>query len=173
MSARSSTSRGCCGSEALWASSPRSRLCRRVRRFSNGGSGEQFSDFTEERWSRSPGRHGEKQIEGLVLSYDANLMKTLEALDLEAPLSGSVAPLRQSEIISRFSSSGAPFRPAVGADASAPWASGIPLLSAITVPSQGHALHPRWPSRSGYPRFCRPGLKIRTLGRSFSLFLLL
>lgn len=48
-------------------------------------SGEQFPDFTEEQWWRMARGTWREADEGLVLSYDANLMKTLEALDLRTP----------------------------------------------------------------------------------------
>ena len=117
-------------------------------------SGEQFPDFTEEQWWRMARGTWRETDEGLVLSYDANLMKTLEALDLADAPSRSVAPLRQSEIRPGSRHPGRQFRPAVRRDAAA--------HGRASSGSYGHhgarpgtRPFPRWPSRSGYPRFCR------------------
>ena len=92
--------------------------------------------------------------EGLVLSYDANLMKTLEALDLEAPLP-DLWPLFDNlksvpVLVIRGANSDL-----LSDETLRLMGERHPDLTAITVPGQGHAPCPRWPSRSGYPRFCR------------------
>jgi len=49
-------------------------------------SGEQFPAFTDEQWRRLARGTWHETAEGLALSYDSSLIKTLEALDPEAPL---------------------------------------------------------------------------------------
>jgi len=101
-------------------------------------SGSQFPRYTDEQWgkmARGTWREGEG---GLVLSYDPNLTKTLEALDLETPLP-DLWPL--FEALKPF-----PVLAIRGANSDLLTAETLrmmqerhPRLTAVTVPDQGHA----------------------------------
>jgi len=51
-----------------------------------GQSGNQFPRYTNEQWEKLARGTWHESPDGFVLNYDPRLMKTLEALDLEAPL---------------------------------------------------------------------------------------
>ncbi|MBM6580261.1 alpha/beta hydrolase [Microvirga sp. BT689] len=101
-------------------------------------SGSQFRGFTDRQWdamARGTWREGEK---GLFLNYDPNLMKTLEGLDLEAPLP-DLWPLFEGlkpfpALVIRGSHSDL-----LSAETIQAMQARHPRLSAVTVPGQGHA----------------------------------
>jgi pimeloyl-ACP methyl ester carboxylesterase len=101
-------------------------------------SDAQFPRFTDEQWERQA-RGTWREHEGrLVLSYDPNLMKTLQALDLEAPLPdlwplfGGLANIPVLAIRGGNSD-------LLSAETLAGMKERHPRLTAITLPDQGHA----------------------------------
>jgi len=101
-------------------------------------SGPQFPGYTDEQWKTLARGTWRESEDGLVLNYDPNLMKTLEALDLEAPLP-DLWPL--FEAMKPF-----PVLAIRGGHSDLLTAKTLQMmqdrhthLTAITVPDQGHA----------------------------------
>lgn len=101
-------------------------------------SGTQFPRYTDEQWEKMTRGTWRESGDGLALSYDPNLMKTLEALDLEAPLP-DLWPL--FEAMKSF-----PVLAIRGGNSDLLTAETLqmmqerhPRLTAVTVPDQGHA----------------------------------
>ncbi|MBB4039492.1 pimeloyl-ACP methyl ester carboxylesterase [Microvirga flocculans] len=101
-------------------------------------SGTQFPGFTEEQWeamARGTWRESEGQ---LVLNYDPNLMKPMEALDLEKPLPDlwplfeGLKPFPVLAIRGELSD-------LLTAQTLEAMRERHPRLQAVTVPNQGHA----------------------------------
>ena len=99
--------------------------------------------------------------EGLVLSYDPNLMKTLEALDLEAPLPDLWPLFEDLKTV--------PVLVIRGANSDLLSDETLRLMGERHPRSDGHhgarpgtRPFPRWRSRSGYPQISSPGLKTGT-----------
>jgi len=101
-------------------------------------SGEQFPAFTDEQWLSMARGTWHETADGLVLSYDANLMKTLEAVDPEAPLP-DLWPLFETLkpiplLVVRGGNSDL-----LSDDTVHRMRERHPGLASITVPGQGHA----------------------------------
>ncbi len=101
-------------------------------------AGSQFPLYTDEQWEKMARGTWRESEDGLVLAYDLNLVKTLEGLDLEAPLP-DLWPL--FEALKPF-----PVLAIRGANSDLLTAETLrmmqerhPRLTAVTVPDQGHA----------------------------------
>lgn len=101
-------------------------------------SDAQFPAFGDEQWEKLARGTWREENGGLVLNYDPNLMKTLEAIDLENPLPvlwplfGGLAPFPVLAIRGGNSD-------LLSADTLRLMQEKHPRLKAVTVPGQGHA----------------------------------
>jgi len=101
-------------------------------------SGEQFPAFGPEQWEAMARGTWHEENGRLVLSYDPNLMKPLQELDLEAPvpelgnLFAGLAPFPVLVIRGENSD-------LLSAETLAAMQERHPRLAALTVPGQGHA----------------------------------
>ncbi len=101
-------------------------------------SGDQFPGYTQQQWEDMARGTWHEQDGRLVLSYDPNLMKPLEALDLEKPMP-DLWPLFEGlkhlpVLVIRGEHSDL-----LTADTVVQMQQRHPRLKAITVPGQGHA----------------------------------
>jgi pimeloyl-ACP methyl ester carboxylesterase len=101
-------------------------------------SGDEFPAFTDDQWLRMARGTWHETADGPVLSYDANLMKTLEALDPGKPLP-DLWPLFDSlkavpTLVIRGGNSDL-----LSDETLRLMMERHPSLTAITVPGQGHA----------------------------------
>jgi len=117
---------------------PRPRTMREAGQILKDMSNAQFPGFTDEQWEKLARGTWREENGGLVLRYDPNLMKTLEAIDLEAPLPvlwplfGGLSPFPVLAIRGGNSD-------LLAADTLRFMQEKHPRLTAITVPDQGHA----------------------------------
>jgi pimeloyl-ACP methyl ester carboxylesterase len=101
-------------------------------------SDAQFPGFTEAQWEKLAHGTWREDNGRLLLNYDPNLMKTLEAIDLESPLPilwplfGGLTPFPVLAIRGANSD-------LLGEDTLRLMQERHPRLKAITVPDQGHA----------------------------------
>jgi pimeloyl-ACP methyl ester carboxylesterase len=101
-------------------------------------SGPQFPGFTDQQWdamARGTWREGET---GLSLNYDPNLMKTLEGLNLEAPLP-DLWPLFEGLKPFPILAIRGSHSDLLSAETVQAMQARHPRLVAVTVPGQGHA----------------------------------
>lgn len=101
-------------------------------------SDAQFPRFTDEQWEKMARGTWREDGDSLVLNYDPNLMKTLEAIDVETPLPvlwplfGGLAPFPVLAIRGGNSD-------LLAGETLRSMQESHPRLTAITVPDQGHA----------------------------------
>jgi pimeloyl-ACP methyl ester carboxylesterase len=98
----------------------------------------QFPRYTDEQWERMARGTWRDSENGPVLNYDVNLMKPLEALDLEAPLP-DVWPLFESMKLFPVLAIRGSNSDLLTDETLQMMQARHPQLTAITVPDQGHA----------------------------------
>jgi pimeloyl-ACP methyl ester carboxylesterase len=98
----------------------------------------QFPRFTYEQWEKMARGTWRESEDGFVLNYDPNLMKTLEGLDLEAPLP-DLWPLFEAMRPFPVLAIRGGLSDLLTAETLQMMQERHPHLTAITVPDQGHA----------------------------------
>ncbi|MBQ0820650.1 alpha/beta hydrolase [Microvirga sp. HBU67558] len=101
-------------------------------------SASQFPRYTEEQWRKLAQGTWRESEDGLRLAYDPNLMKTLEGLDLDAPLADLWPLFEALKPFSILAIRGANSDLLTAATLQA-MQEQHPRLIAVTVPDQGHA----------------------------------
>jgi pimeloyl-ACP methyl ester carboxylesterase len=101
-------------------------------------SDAQFPDFGDEQWDGMARGTWRETEAGLVLAYDPQLMRTLDAVDVEAPIPPLwflFAGLRRVRVLALRGA----HSDVLSARTLAAMAEAHPRLEAVTVPGQGHA----------------------------------